>query len=370
MVEDCLCTVLGGQAVPWSEVGVSTASLLATSDALEVSELLHYRLAEYSRSHGWPANVRFQLAQRAHTSAARQLVRAAETADVLQALARRGLRPIVFKGAALSHLVYDSAALRPHSDTDLLVRRSDVEVVRRVLTARGYSEPPMTAGELVFCQFQMVRTDDLGIQHVFDVHWKISTQTLFADVLTFDELDAEAVPIEPLGADARGAGWVHALLLACIHPVMHHRNVERLIWLYDIHLLANRLPTDDIDRFTTLAIGKRVAGICARQLRRASERFHTRLAPDLVRALSAESDRERSAVYLRSGRRWHHEMMSNVRHLERWRDRARLMREVLFPSARYMLDTYHLGASGVVLLPALYVHRTVHGAFKILVGQK
>jgi hypothetical protein len=107
--------------------------------------------------------------------------------DVLRALAARGNHPIVFKGAALSHLVYDSASLRPDVDTDFFVRRSDVESVRRALVEHGYTEPSMSGGELVFCQFQMVKTDRFGIQHVLDVHWKISTQSLFADLLTYDD---------------------------------------------------------------------------------------------------------------------------------------------------------------------------------------
>ena len=39
----------------------------------------------------------------------------------------------------------------------------------------------------------------------------------------------------------RGLSPVHALLVACIHRVAHHRGTERLIWLLDIHLLASRL---------------------------------------------------------------------------------------------------------------------------------
>ena len=125
---------------------------------LEVSELLHYHLTRHLGSPGWPADVGEELTRRARASAARQLVRAREVAGVLQALGSHGIRPILFKGAALSHLVYESAALRPHIDTDLFIRRSEVETVRRILTERGYTEPPMAGGELVFCQFQMEKS--------------------------------------------------------------------------------------------------------------------------------------------------------------------------------------------------------------------
>jgi len=369
MLEEWLSAALRGEPVEWDGFSLSSAAVLARCDALEISELLHHELARDPHFRGWPTDLRTELARRARESTARHLVRSAEIAEVLEALASNSVRPVVFKGTALSHLVYDSPALRPHADTDIFVLRSDVETVRRVLKECGYAEPPMTDGEHVFCQFQMVKTDRLGIEHVFDVHWKISTQSLFADVITFDEISAESVPIRALGSSARGAGGAHALLLACLHPVMHHRNVDRLIWFYDIHLLVRRLPPADVERFASLAINKGIAGICAHQLTVASECFHTPL-PAVVATWSAAATAEPSAIYLRAGRRWHHELWWNVRGLGRWRDRVRLLREVLLPPPRYMLDSYHLGASAVFLLPVLYVHRGVHGAFKILTGRK
>ena len=367
--DEWLSATLRGEPVEWSSLGISSATVLERCRAFEVSELVHRQLARDPQSDGWPADVRSGLAQRARESAARQLVRSAETTQILESLASHGVRPIVFKGAALSHLIYDAPALRPHTDTDILVRRSEVETVRRVLTQHGYAEPPMTDGEQLLCQFQVVKTDRPGVEHVFDVHWKISAQALFANVLTYDEISEDAVPIRALGSNARGASGAHALLLACLHPVMHHRNVDRLIWFYDIHLLVSRLPAGEVERFASLAINKGIAGICARQLTVTSRCFHTPLTDIVARCAAAASD-EASAIYLRPGRRWHHELWWNVRSLGRWRDRVRLVREVLLPSPQYILDSYHLGASGVILLPVLYVHRSVYGALKILTGRK
>ena len=369
IVDGWLRAALAGRPVPWTSIGAEGAGVLQACSALEVSELLHYHLTRNLESPGWPADVGEELARRARASAAHQLVRAREIADVLQALGSCGIRPVLFKGAALSYLVYEVAALRPHTDTDLFIRRSEVEAVRRILSERGYTEPPMAGGELVFCQFQMEKVDRHGLRHVLDVHWKISTQSLFADLLSYDEMKDDAVPIDALGPNAWGASGSHALLLACIHPVMHHRNVERLIWLYDIHLLLRRLTPADLHRFALLAVSKQVAGICARQLTLASDCFDTPLPPGVLAILSP-SDPEPSAMYLRAGRRWHHEMLWNVRARGRWRDRLRLLREVLFPAPQYMVDRYHLGPSGVILLPALYLHRGVYGAFKILAGRK
>jgi hypothetical protein len=267
--------------------------------------------------------------------------------------------------------LYEFSGSRPHADTDLLIAREQIQPARLAMAARGYSEPPMTGGELVFCQFQMAKDDRFGISHVFDIHWRISTQSLFADLLTYDDFAASAVALAPLGPHARAAGDGHALLLACVHPVMHHRNTQRLIWLYDVHLLASRMLLEELERFASLAARKQVAAICAQQLALARARFHTRIPESVMARLSGTRLAEPSAAYLRPGRRWRHELISNVTSLSGWRDRVRLLREVLFPPTDYMRETYGIaGVSGHFVLPALYVRRIVTGGWKVLRGRK
>jgi len=303
------------------------------------------------------------------SAVAGELVRAHEITHVLDALAARRVFPILMKGAALAYSLYPSPAMRPRVDTDLLIPREDIAAARDVLLRRGYVEPAMTDGELVLGQIQMVKVDGFEIEHVFDIHWRISSQTLFADVLTYDEVHAGALAVPPLGPHARTASDPHALLLACVHPVMHHRNTDRPIWFSDIDLLARRLSDDGLREFARLALSKHVAGICARQLSVARERFQTPVPSDVTDMLES-SPSEPTAVYLRPHRRWHHELWWSVRNLRTWRDRRRLLREVFFPGAQYMLDTYHVGPRGVILLPALYFHRCAYGAFKVLTGRK
>ena len=202
------------------------------------------------------------------------------------------------------------------------------------------------------------------------MHWKISTQAIFAEVLTYDELLAEAVPVPSLGARARAAGHVHALLLACIHPVMHHRNSERLLWLYDIHLLASRLPEADLDRFAQLAIARQ-----RRQHLPASTRAQRRAVRHARAGASPGEPRGawRSGtvgVVLQHDRRWHNELASSLNGLPRWRDRARLLREVILPPPGYLLKMYGLTPSAFIFLPGLYTHRCLRGLFRILTGRK
>ena len=64
--------------------------------------------------------------------------------------------------------------------------------------------------------------------------------------------------------------------------------------------------------------------------------------------------------------------MASVRASPSVGTRARLLREVLFPSPHYMLGAYGYRDKplAVCLLPALYAHRNLRGMWKILMGKK
>jgi putative nucleotidyltransferase-like protein len=368
---DRLCKVLTGDLVRWQPLGLTTAEFLAACNEHELTGLIDRRVRAVRDAHDWPPEVLAGLEQAARTEMAAEFARQLETVAVLEALAEAGTHPILLKGTALAYTAYEGPSLRPRCDTDLLVRREDCHTARRVLTRLGYVEPPFCAGEFIFHQFPLTRSDRYGLSHTFDVHWKISTQAVFADLVTYHELIAEAVHVPALGPHARCAGPVHALLLACVHPVMHHRNDERLVWTYDVHLMVSRLSTVDIDRFVDLAIRGKIAAICARQLALARARFHSGVPLRVIDRLGAVED-EPSADYLQPDRRWLDELRSNLRHSPSGRDRLGLLREIIFPGRRYMLDAYGFppGVLPSMLLPALYAHRIVFGLTKIIARRK
>jgi hypothetical protein len=365
-----LAAFLKGDDVRWEALGIAEREWEGLCDEEELGGLIHVRLAESEHADEWPESIRNMLARRARADAAAELLRAAEIRSMLADLAHAGIKPILLKGTPLAYSVYDTPACRPRSDTDLLVRPEDVDAARRVMAARGYSATVHCSD--LFSQFEMQKEDEFGVRHVFDVHWKISTQPVFAEVLTYDEVLGRAEPVAALGELARTTGTADALLLACVHPVMHHGNIERALWMYDIHLLASRLSDRDFESFIEQARRTRMAAVCAHELRLAQNVFQTNIPAFAVRRLLTTTGSEPSAVYLERHRRWHHELLSSVRGLRSWRERLRWLRRVLFPSPRYMRGAYHLsgGPLATLLLPALYVHRNVRGGWRILVGQK
>jgi len=365
-----IAAFLRGDVTRWSDLALDAQTFLGLCREHEVEGLCFERLSKLDSTAGWPRQVWEELSDAARTRAAEELLRKAEIRRVVAALADAGIRPILLKGTPLAYTVYDSPASRPRADTDVIVSGAEVEAARQVMRSLSYVET-VQCHELL-SQFEVQQCDRFGVIHAFDVHWSISTQPVFAGLLTYDALLLRAVAVPALGESAVAPCRVDALLLSCVHPAMHHRNDERLLWILDIHLLASGLSPAELDEFEALARMKKVVAICRRGLQQAQAVFGTLVAADLIGRLKRTAGPEPSAAYLASERRWHHETMASLRALPRLGDRARLVREVLLPSPGYMLGAYGLRDKplGTWLLPALYVHRNVHGAWKILIGKK
>jgi hypothetical protein len=367
---DGLFALLGGRNVRWPALRVTPAEFLAWCAEHDVKGLAHSRLARLRHREEWPAEIHEELAAHVHREAALEILRSEEISLAFADLAAAGVEPVLIKGTALAYGVYETPMCRPRADTDVLIREDAVETARAVFARRGYRTTVHCSD--LFSQFEVQKEGRFGVTHVFDVHWKISTQRVFEHLLAYDELLARSRRVAALGPNAHGAGAVDALLLACVHPVMHHQNIERVLWIYDIHLLASTLASADFDALARLARQRKVAAICARGLRLAQTTFETPLPAGAVEALAHGDEGEPSAEYLASERRWHHELLASVRASRSLGSRIRLLREVLFPSPQYMLGAYGFRGRplGVWLLPALYAHRNLHGIWKILAGKK
>jgi len=292
-------------------------------------------------------------------------MRHSELMRVLAELASAGVRVLPFKGAALAHTHYPAPHVRVHADTDLLVAARDVPILEEVLARLGYIRPPETSGRLVSYQSHYGRTDHHGVIHPVDVHWKISNIQSLADRFTFEELWESRVPVPALGSSAFTIDGVHALLLALIHQAGHHPGSRDLLWIYDLHLIANRLTPEGRRQVQALAADRGLGQIASDGLARARASFGTcaiDLSPDALRDRPAHQ--EGAAAVIHGPWRQVDVLRLDLDALPSWRARARLIREHLFPSASYMRARY--GVRSNLLLPALYVWRALLGAPKWL----
>jgi len=288
-----------------------------------------------------------------------EAVRARELRAVLDALPEGGIRPVLMKGAALAYTHYTRPELRPRIDVDLLIPAGAREQVAHRLTGLGYRRPPEIDGDVAIGQFHFVKTDRHGHTHALDVHWRVSNVRAFADVVSYEELIADAVAVPALGPHALAPSAIHALLIACVHRIAHHQDTPNLLWLYDVHLIAKALSADERGAFVALASSRRMRAVCARTLTLAQGAFGGIDSACIDGLASGDCSSEPSAAFVGGGLRQVDILKSDLAATP-WSSRLRLLREHLLPYASYMRQRFP--RCPVVLLPFAYVGRIVFGA--------
>jgi hypothetical protein len=204
--------------------------------------------------------------------------------------------------------------------------------------------------------------------HTVDLHWRLANPQRFGQVFTYADLARGAVSVPAIHPSARVPRSSDALVLACVHRVIHHAASERLIWLFDIHVIAASLGAAEWREVEATAVARGIAPFCLSGLRLTAARFGTRVPEVVLSRLSAAAragaDRE-AARLVGPPRRHVSQIVADLRALPGWSARCRLMSQHLFPSARYMRGTY--APASRLPLAVLYVRRAWHGARRWLV---
>src|SRR3954453_19491108 len=338
-----LRALLRGESAEWPRAATAadTAQLIESIEQNGVGPLVYARLS------GWP--ICDALRDVAIRAAAAETARLRDLRTLLAAFEASGIRVLIIKGTGLAYDIYPSPELRPRGDTDLLIAESDLDSVRRILFAGGYTSPLTSGDTLAIRQQSFTRGG-----HVYDVHWDVANSPVVRDALPREELLGRAIPVPRIAPNALAPSHVDALLLACIHRVAHHHDVERLIWLYDIHLLRETMSADEHARFWRMAADRGLVAICERSIALAGDWFAA--APhDRAGDWLTDSERNRdepSAAFLDHNRR-HASVLRNDLKALGWRSRLRRLRELALPPASFMRQSFP--AAPALALPALYV---------------
>ena len=142
---------------------------------------------------------------------------------------------------------------------------------------------------------------------------------MFRRTLPFDECRQTSQAVPALGSNARTLSITGLLLHACIHRIAHGRNTEhnRLIWLYDIHLLVQAMSESEVSEFRARAIERKVGAVCADALEVSHDLFNTALPPDLVAQLKSNARKEPSAKLIHASKlRWAWEDMQALDNIQ------------------------------------------------------
>jgi hypothetical protein len=359
---DLIAAIVRGDVRDWPgpDGPAAAEGFLAAARRHGLHLVVAARLHDAGALGAWPPPVAAGLARERRAAVIVEELRRAELVATLDRLAGRGVETLLFKGTPLAYICYAEPWQRPRVDTALLVRDRDRAAAVAALEAAGYRRTPLVDGSRVMRQAEYRREDRAGVSHAVDLHWRVSNTALFAETLGFDELLAAARPVPALGGAARTLDPGHHLLVGCLHRVAHHGRTPWLVWDYDAHLLVSSLTPGAREAFARLAVERRVAALCAHEIARADGRFGTGAA-SLVEQLRPASP-EPSADFLRPSRRRVGRLATDLRWQPRWRDRAALVWQHLFPSAAYMRAA-HPGVSRA-WLPVLYLRRILSGAVR------
>lgn len=287
-----------------------------------------------------------------------------ELKKVLQAMDDISIHPVLIKGASLSYTLYPASGLRPRCDTDLLIADEDIDKTIQLMKQLGY-ESAYDANVGFSLQMTFTKQDKLKVSHAYDIHWRINNRyRAFSDELSYSRLSSDGMEIPQLSQNAITLNNIDALLLACFHRAGHFsHNGDRLIWLYDIHLLMGTLDEHQFDLFYQKAKKLTIVTICSDAILTAQDWFNTSLTESRLKQLNTLPESEVSTAYLVTGREGgikHHALLE-LKDLPQALGKLRYVFQKVFPPVNYMLWRYNTKQK--YLVPFLYLYRLIYGCY-------
>lgn len=328
-----------------------------------VSALLMHCLRERGKADYFPEAINKGLRQCELESVAFEMRRRYEVEEVFSGLQRHNLEFIVLKGEALANSIYPAAYTRSRGDIDLLFRdKPAAEAAWEVLSGQGFRRANTLEGKFVGYQYACGKKVSASLTLVLDVHNQISDYVWFARQLPYSELLSSSQQIPWSSLKVRIPCRPHALIHACFHRVCNKPLgiQDRLIWLYDIHLLCESFGQQDWEFFLELAGGKEVATVCLQGIERSRHYFYTDMPAAFLDELVALADDEPAGFALGSSRSALY--FQDFLHNRGGWNKFLQLREHLFPSTTYMMKKYGVGSKW--LLPYYYLKRIILGVFK------
>jgi hypothetical protein len=356
LIDDFLCRALRGEPAPWSglDSGVSTAEFLHRCELQGVQSLLYHTMRVRQEWIKWPPEVRRILEESSKTHLAQEMLRAHYLLKLLRSLADRGVNCLLTKGEALANTLYPTPGTRTRCDSDLFIRIADIDLVRQAALDAGFV---IVSPVYKSHQFVVRRRRETTDVFEFDVHWRILNAPRFARTLSFEQAYRNSMKLPGL-EPARALDAVDSLLLACMHRSGSDRHdQDRLIWIYDIHLLVSAMPLKQLGEFATKAVLLDVQGSCLRGLTRANECFGTAVPEEIMRILaSPEVPPTLRRRYAQSNLGL---LIDDWRQLPDARARRALLGELFLPSSESLLHKY--GKQNLGWVPLLWLRQVFGG---------
>lgn len=311
---------------------VIKAPLLPRLDYHGISALVNEKYLDQSTQH--------ELSQRKPLLAANEALRFKELNSLFNAFSENGLTDyVVFKGTALAYSEYSQPWQRPRTDTDLLISRDQINLFTDVFTQLGYERLFAISGKYISYQAtfgkRLVGNATINI----DVHWRINNRQCLANTYSLTQLHQSGQALSAFAAAPISPCQVDSLLIACLHRLGHHHKEERLAWLYDIHLLASQLDTEQWSDVINKAIDKKISALCLNGLKTCKQYFASHIPEHVIEELNTAARKsESSQIFLnRKATDWAL-TVNDVRSIKGILGKLHFIAENIFPPASYIRE--------------------------------
>ena len=135
-----------------------------------------------------------------------------EMENVLKEFNKADIDVLVLKGLVIRDL-YNTPTLRTMSDADIVVKESDLEKSKEVLTKIGYTEYKQTPNDFMF-----IKSGCLPIE----LHWDLADDHFFKQISKFEEdMWPNILPVNIGEAYANEMGLEDLAIFQCIHMAKH-----------------------------------------------------------------------------------------------------------------------------------------------------
>jgi len=351
-----MVSILNGRpAIPHNPADYQ--GLVSSAELEGVTALVYSAFIEHTPQNDLAARFRDQVRQHA----ARSMLLQEERIRVLQILNKD--EPLVLKGEAMAYACYRQYQDRPMTDLDILVKNTRFKSISNSLIEAGYSRADSTSGDLVMPQISFSKKLTRNVTNVLDVHTALFNRPGLQNLLDYEEL--------LIGAQhgKHPAGLIpslgNLLIHASLHLMAHHFNSRRLIWLYDIKLLLEKMSGDDDQHVISFCQRHRLAAAILKAVEASELVFpsdHSALS-DQLEMQAAEQIAPHIATGLLKADSQSSLVIQDWNSLRGIRQRGAWLRQHLLPAPDYMMRRYNLASKW--RLPFYYLWRILRGSVKI-----
>ena len=302
-----------------------------------------------------------------HQGAASELLLSDELGQILEKL--QDLEPIMLKGFVLANFYYPYPHLRPMDDIDLVVPGDNVDAIRGQLLDNGFTVQNSVFGDMVLPQFICTKSLDGQAVLALDIHTQLFNRPGMHNLLTYQELCANAITREFQGIKVLTPSTAHCLIHAALHLMAHHANSRKLIWLYDILLLGSELDAHgETDLLLEYARRMKISSVVLAAADACQEVFglpQSELQQQLRDQSRAEASNQHPASILLQPANQAQTLLMDWKQIKGRKNRLSWLREHLFPPIQYMKYRYKVNSIPVIWF--CYIWRIIRGSVRLVV---